>query len=352
MNLPEIIKTYLPANVSVESIFTAGGLDPVLEGVKAKVDEFTPNIGTAAGRKEVASFAYKIAQTKTFLDSLGKDLVADKKAQISLVDAERKRSRNFLDAMKDRARKPLTDWENEEKIREEKRRLEVAYLADWDDAIYLNAIKTREIELAKKEAEIARVEAERKAKEEAARLERDRMEREELIRIKASETARREAQEKIEAEKARAAQIEAELKAEKAIAEQARIDAIENARLEKERVEREKAEAEKKRLEEIETARLEAIEAAKRAEAEKARALAQAKAESEAAEKKRRDDEAKEASRLKEIADKKAANVKHQAKINNEILVALGLVGIDDEKAKEVIRAIVSGNIPHVQINY
>ncbi|EES5368095.1 cell envelope biogenesis protein TolA, partial [Escherichia coli] len=37
---------------------------------------FVPDITTAKGRKEIAYLAYKVAQTKTYLDGLGKDLVA------------------------------------------------------------------------------------------------------------------------------------------------------------------------------------------------------------------------------------------------------------------------------------
>jgi len=39
------------------------------------------------------------------------------KEQPKLVDAERKRMRDKLDALKDQVRKPLTDWENAEESR-------------------------------------------------------------------------------------------------------------------------------------------------------------------------------------------------------------------------------------------
>ncbi|OCS62006.1 hypothetical protein BBZ50_02590 [Escherichia coli] len=50
---------------------------------------FVPDITTAKGRKEIASLAYKVAQTKTYLDGLGKDLVAELKEIPKLIDANR-----------------------------------------------------------------------------------------------------------------------------------------------------------------------------------------------------------------------------------------------------------------------
>ena len=67
---------------------------------------------------------------------------------------------------------------------------------------------------------------------------------------------------------------------------------------------------------------------------------------------KRRDDEAKEASRLKAIADQKAADKKHQAEVNNAILKALIENGIDEAAAKAVICAVAKGRIPGMSINY
>ena len=68
-------------------------------------------------QKGIASMAYKVAQTKTLLDNLGKDLTADWKAKAKVVDEERKRMREELDALKDQVRTPLTEFENREKER-------------------------------------------------------------------------------------------------------------------------------------------------------------------------------------------------------------------------------------------
>ena len=57
--------------------------------------------------------AYKVAQTKTYLDGLGKDLVAELKEIPKLIDANRKTVRDRLDELKAKARQPLTDYEEE-----------------------------------------------------------------------------------------------------------------------------------------------------------------------------------------------------------------------------------------------
>lgn len=66
-----------------------------------------------------------------------------------------------------------------------------------------------------------------------------------------------------------------------------------------------------------------------------------------------RDRVAEEQRKQKEIDDKRAADTKHKAKINNEILTALKAIGMmDDQGWKDVITAIAQGKIPHTSIKY
>ncbi|MDK1212508.1 cell envelope biogenesis protein TolA, partial [Cronobacter sakazakii] len=48
-------------------------IEDILQKVEREVMSFVPDVTTAKGRKEIASLAYKVAQTKTYLDGLGKD---------------------------------------------------------------------------------------------------------------------------------------------------------------------------------------------------------------------------------------------------------------------------------------
>jgi hypothetical protein len=58
-----------------------------------------------------------VARSKTYLDGLGKQLVAEIKQQAAAVDAERKYIRDTLDELRDSIRKPLDEWEAAEEVR-------------------------------------------------------------------------------------------------------------------------------------------------------------------------------------------------------------------------------------------
>lgn len=101
---------------NVLTVFTSEkGLDPFLSKVKAEIDGFTPDVSSKKGRDEVASMAYKISQTKSYLDKTGKELVDKLKQQPKAVDGERKRMRELLDSWRDEVRNPLTELEDAEK---------------------------------------------------------------------------------------------------------------------------------------------------------------------------------------------------------------------------------------------
>ena len=172
-------------------IFTnPDGLDKILKEIENKVSGIVPDISTQKGRKEIASLAYKVAQSKTLIDKLGAELTADWKDRAKKVDVSRKRARDFLDSLKDRVRQPLTEWEEAEakRIADEEARLK--YDADWDDAITANLLLDREREIERKEAEIARIQAELDDKE---RKEKNRLEQEERYKWIAERDAMRAA---------------------------------------------------------------------------------------------------------------------------------------------------------------
>jgi hypothetical protein len=69
------------------------------------------------GRERIKSLAYKVARTKTTWDDAGAELVADQKKAIAAVDKRRKTMRERLDDLKEKVRKPLTDWEAKDAAR-------------------------------------------------------------------------------------------------------------------------------------------------------------------------------------------------------------------------------------------
>jgi len=197
-------------NLDPVAVFTGGGIDLILKEIERQVADLDIDLETTKGRKKIASTARKVSKSKVLLDNLGKELVADWKAKAKKVDATRKHARDFLDNLRDTVRQPLTEWEEAEKARQEEERKRIQFELDYEEALAENALFDREREIARKEAELARIEAERKAKEEAERLEKERIEREERLKKEAAEKAKREAEVKAAEE---AARIEVERKA-------------------------------------------------------------------------------------------------------------------------------------------
>lgn len=315
-------------------IFKKGGSTPILEAITAEVEKFVPETSTAKGRSEIASMAHKVSRSKTFLDNMGKETKAKYKKIIDPIDGERKAIRDHLDALRDKVRKPLTEWEAEQARIKAEAEARKQYEADWDRAIIDNDLFNRERELARKEAELKAQEEERRAKEEADRKERERIENEERLKKEAAEKAKREAEEKAEQEKQEALrkQIEAEQAAKKA--EEDKKAAELRAKLEAE-------EAERKRLADLKAAE-------EKAEREKKEAL----------EKQRRDQEEKERlkrerlEKIRQEEEARKADIEHRTKINWEILSAFMAHGLNEDTAKALIISIAKGEIEHVSINY
>ena len=94
-------------------LFTTPGIvESLLASIRAEaLRDFTPDLTTDKGRKAIASRAYRVAKTKTFLDTIGKEEVARLKELPRQVDAGRKTLRDGLDQLAEEIRQPLTDWE-------------------------------------------------------------------------------------------------------------------------------------------------------------------------------------------------------------------------------------------------
>lgn len=391
------------ASLVPADVFKPGGVDDVLERIAKAARAEKPDVSTRQGRKEIASLALKVAKSKTHLDEMGKDLAADWKAQANRVDAERRKVRDFLDALKEEIREPLTKYEQDEAARVQAHELALDVITDRNGSIATDDATAAEWsarldtlrnwpardwqEFAQKAADILAAEITRteqwhaaavKREAEAAELARLRAEqqerdRQEAIRLQAEREARiaAEAAEKArlaaeaEAHRLRAEEL-ARVEAEKAAAEAkaaAERKAAEEARAAEERRAREaeeraaaaerariaaEAKAERDRLAAIEAAQM-AEERAKAREAEAARKAEADRIAAVAAEQ-RRAAAAKAAEEAE--AARRAANVAHKRKINGEVLAAMLTFGVSDDTAQVVIKAIVRGEIPHVSITY
>ncbi len=368
-------------------LFDGKSLDPLLEKISEQVKEFEPDTSTGKGRKEIAAMAHKIAKSKTFLDSAGKELVSGWKTKAKVVDAERKKMRDYLDDLKVETRRPLTEWENAEALRDEMIQARMAVIVELSEelveGIYLTSEKLS-ANLEEVKAIIIDESFEDYAPQAAIYKDQSIAKLETLIKKRQKEEAEKAELEKLrkEAEFRKIQEQEEQLRREGE--ERARVQAEADARIEKERVERaaiEKAEAEQKERDRIEAEKQAAIDAqieaerkakqaeqdainAKKAAEEEAERVRQETIEREAIAKERARVETENAAKVErdrierakqaeiEAAKKREADKSHKKQINNAAKDALIAVGIDCKNAKKAVIAIASGQVPHITIAY
>lgn len=345
----------VPKENALQVYSAANGLDPYLQKIRAEIDAFVPDISTKKGRDAVASIAYKVARSKTALDNVGKELVAELKEVPKKIDAERKRMRDLLDVWQAEVRRPLTEWEEAEAARVAKHEDGIDWLRNRNDlAVELSSVElkariseTEAVEVGPAweefEAEAHRVKAASLAtlREALAKREQYEAEQAELERLRAEAAAReqREREERIAREAAEAERLAAERRA------QEERDAATRREAEA------KAAAERRELElrlQAEHAEREKVEAQRRAE--QAERDAQARAEAAAEAERRRI--AAEKAREEEEARRREADKAHKKAVNNEALAALIAGGMPEECAKQAITLIAQRKIPHISISY
>lgn len=295
-------------------LFTAeDGLKSVVQQVEEYVKGFEHDLSTATGRKRTASLAAKVAKTKTTLDALGKSLTEDMKNKCKVVDASRKAMRDAFDELKQEAREPLTQWEEEEAEKEriaaelaEAERIKKERDADHELATLMNENFDRE------RAETIAAEL-AKAKADAEKAEQDRIAYEAKLKADAAAQAEKEKQEAI-------------------IQEQAAKIAL--AQSEK-RAEEQRIKAENDRIEAEKQAKIDAAHAAEQARLNEIR----------------RQEEAAKAEA--EQAAQREANKQHVGALRKAAKEALmKKCGLTEGQAKSVVLAINAKSIPYVRIEY
>lgn len=358
-----------PKETALTVFSTANGLDPWLQQVRTKVDEFNkvlPDLKTDKGRKAYASMAHQIAKSKNALEAVGKEISAKQKEIPKLIDAERKRVWDMLESWQKEVRKPLDDWQAAEDARVAKHN-EAIYQID-EMAKFTDTPSSSEVArlIAELEAlaidqtweeflsEAAQVKDKILAKLRALHIERTQYEAEqaELNRLRLE----REAREKKDNEDRIAREA----------AEQATKAAEEKARLEREAEEQrardEKLAAEKRETDlklaaaeserKAEQAKREKVESDQKAERDRLQAIEDQKKAVEQAlldEKTRADAAADEILRQ---AEAREADKAHQGKINRAALQAFIAGGMPEACAKQAVTLIAQRKIPSVTIAY
>lgn len=349
----------LEQNVIVSAFNNSNGIQAIVDQIKAQVSSIVPDVTTAKGRKEIASLAYKVAQSKTAIDAEGKKLKEQYTVVTNKIDADRKFARDELDAERDRIRQPLTDWENAEKDRVKKHETAISVIrmpinliqnseGDWTAESIKNAIFELEnrvidssFEEYEEQAKLAKFETLEKLRTTLVTREKYEAEQAELERLRQAEIERqqKERDEKIAREAADKARVEAEAKAlaDRKRAEQEKLEAEQReARL---KLEKEQAELREQQLKQqaIEREKQAEIDRQKAVEAERLRIEQEAKAKADA--------------ELKE-QQAREANKAHKKKICNEALQGLLNIGVSEELGKQILQAIHKGEVPHVSIKF
>ena len=389
----------VPAQETALALYSMpNGLEPWLQKVRAEVDAFNqcqPDLTTVKGRKQYASMAYKIAQTKTALDDMGKKVSAEQKEIPKKIDAERKRVWDTLELWQKEVRKPLDDWQEAEDARVDKHNdgiqkikdmalfdatpqavtvaqviadLEAIAIDDsWQEFLSeaaqakdqalnkLRALLAERTQYEAQQAELARLRAEAEAQ-----TQRD---REAEIARAAAERARVEAEQRAQAERDAAIKHEADAKAEAARRELELRLAAEQAERAAAQAAREKIEAEQRAAQQKADDELRHKQQMEQAEAN--RIAAEQRAEQERLDAARRQEEAVERARQAEVARQQAAadeerrqaeareaDKAHKAKINRAALDAFIAAGMPEDCARQAVTLIAQRKIPGIAIAY
>ncbi len=358
---------YAITTSNLRDLFTAdGGLAPIINAIEDKVNAFVPDMTTAKGRAEIRAMAHKVTRSKTYLDTIGKEMVAELKDLPRRIDANRKMMRDSLDALAERTRADLTAYEERTKAISDRLNsidsmpvmyapstsaeiaAQIEILANmpltaeaWEGLLDEAQTITHRTIAALRQMYTAKLKAETDAaeltqlREQAA--ERERKDAETKRIAEAQERGRREAEQRAESERQAALGREAEANRQATLAQQ------------------QAEESERRRVESEARAAQAAIDARVKAEEDADRAAIQAvEAEQE-----------RQATAARKEAEEKAAreaNKEHSRKINSEALegIVQAIVGantsLDKDQiaavARAVTGAIIKGEVRHTRIEY
>ena len=348
----------LEQNVIVQAFATQGGTDALFDRIAEQARSFVPDVTTKKGREEIGSVAMKVSKSKTLTEKYAKDLVAEEKARIKLIDDDRIQFCTKMDSLRDEILAPRDAWEQAEKDRVSGHKQCIQDIRDMlKEAIELG-FNSNQIQSSINHLEniIIDFEGWEEFTQEAhiAKLETLELLRKALAEREKYEAEQAELEAKRQAEALRQQQ-EHDAQIAREAAEKATREAEEKARLEAERVQREKLEAEQReaRLKaEKEAAELreqalkqKAIDDAKQAEIAKQQAI-------EAERKRIEAEQFAQAEAVRKAQEAREANVAHKKQICSEALKGLTDLGVDEELGKEILRAINKGLVPHVSIKF
>lgn len=337
----------VPEKETALAVYSApNGLEPWLQKIRDEVLSFVPDTSTAKGRAAIASMAFKVAKSRTALDDAGKKLVAELKEVPKLIDAERKRMRESLEALQEEVRRPLNEWQAAEDARVDRHQAVIEHIKNTDTAGMSAALigaKVQDLDSLEITQELEEFEADaHRAKAASLGTLRQALEEQERAEAEQAELI------KLRAEKEAQEQKDREARIAKEAADKAGIEAEQRAQHERDEGDKRVRDAEQRERQ----ANVDRLAAEERAEDERNQATfrqAQAVEQARQDEKKRADDAAAEIVRQQ---DMRAADQAHRGKVNRTALEAFTANGLTEACAKQAITLIVQGKIPAITLTY
>ena len=138
-------------NIVVSAFRTPGGTTELFERIAQEARSHVPDVTTKKGRDQIGSLALKISKSKTFIEKCGKELVAEQKAQIKLIDDDRIATVKKFDELRNEILAPRDAWEQAEKDRVAKHEGDIAEIkrialavSEWDSISIKNALNDLE----------------------------------------------------------------------------------------------------------------------------------------------------------------------------------------------------------------
>ena len=307
--------------------------------IRQEVEAHSPDISTEAGRKAIASLAYKVAQAKTAADAAGKQMGDEARQVLERINGYRKSLRDQLQALQDDARRPLTEWEDREKQRVDHANAMISGMKGLLRLTTDSGLDVLELHLREWSAVLVEMPAFADFMEEAQLAKA-----EGLAHLERQIAAAR----KIEAERAELERLRAEAERFKqeqiaVLAEVQRKEAEDKRVAEAEQRARSEAAAAAARLQQAEIDRIRSEERARTLEAEReAEMLRKAQMERDLAE--------REARIQQEAREKDAAHRRSVRKSACDALEIAFPLDLSTELAERIFDSIQGGEIPHVRV--
>lgn len=332
----------------LQAFFSDGkNLDEVYGHIEKMAKGLVADVTTKEGVSQIKSCARQIASAKTKIDNLGKQVVAELKELPKIIDANRRNFRERMEALQDEIRRPVTEIEEREAEIDRIKQVHQQLIGADSATIRQNIEAVKAIELTTEKWKESLEKATKAVTGEINALE---------TMLKAAEKREEEARELEELRKKQeeAERIIREQKIREEAERKAREEAEARAAAEKARMEREKEEAERKAAESERSAQ----EAREREEAAKAELA-------------RRAEEPAPVPMSKTLPQPKPSKWTEEQKTTNKRIVAdiadliepelkTRIAGHSDpgyrlaaeESAKAVVKAILTGKIDNLKVEY